>query len=881
MSNTRDETIAFLRKILPAIGAYLMRYVARTTPLPNDPEINELIKGQSQGRRSGQLFAITVEELADLLLAFSQAGYDTWHACASFKEARHNTPKWKLEALKSYAAFFPQVENEKDQKAGRKKENVHRTKSFWGDVDVGPDKQFKSREEAIKAVTALCDKYNLPYPIFVNSGNGIHFYWLLTEEVEPGLWELCANGLKCLFDKEGINPVHRITDVASILRTPGTYNYKDKKKPLPVEIDPQSLTHPPCTLEQLAILGKLGTPLTASRKTTTTTKRRLLDDASVPAIDNDYPPSYAVEIIKRCLQLQHIFDKNDKGERFSEPLWYTFNGLLMYCVDGEKCRHDLSSGDDRYKWGQTQAKGEQWRDAVSGPPTCEKFNKENPGVCEQCQFWTRIKSPIVLGIIEDDIAELNKKFFMIRNVGNKCAIGEIYPNPDGIGSRLRLQDPKHFTIYYSNRRYSNNVKKKLGEAWIEHPMRRQYEGIDMMPNAPKELPNGTLNLWDGFAVKPIKGDWSLMQGHIENILADGNKEAAEYILNWLAWAFQHPELRAEVVLVLIGDEGAGKGVLANCLVHIFGSHGKHIDSARHLTGDFNEQLRHCLLAYVNEAYWAGDKKGEARFKAMITDPWLTIEEKFFTPTPWPNRLHIIQTGNAAWAVPAGHNARRYVVLNCSNHYAEKPDATPEERREREEYFKKLFHEMEHGGREAMLHDLRNRNLKDWHPRQIYKGEGLQKQKALSLGPLDKWMETLLQDGILPVWSDNEMWGQKPGFVMTEKLMEDVLKRVSRHDANFIGQGKLAEYFREHWKDLVTKYRAPEGGARGWVFAPLSDMRAAWKQRFGKWPWDHPDLKEWHPYKTSTPIPTSTSLENRLEQLVKPKVVSLFQRSEGD
>src|SRR6516225_3680830 len=158
MSNTRDETIAFLRKILPAIGAYLMRYAAKTTPLPNDPELNELIKGQSQGRRSGQLFAATVEELAGLLLAFSQAGYDTWHACASFKEARHNTPKWKLEELKTYAAFFPQVKEEKD--FGRTKKNTDRAKAFWGDADVGPDKQFKSREEAIKAVTALCDKYN-------------------------------------------------------------------------------------------------------------------------------------------------------------------------------------------------------------------------------------------------------------------------------------------------------------------------------------------------------------------------------------------------------------------------------------------------------------------------------------------------------------------------------------------------------------------------------------------------------------------------------------------------------------------------------------------------------------------------------------------------
>jgi hypothetical protein len=84
-----------------------------------------------------------------------------------------------------------------------------------------------------------------------------------------------------------------------------------------------------------------------------------------------------------------------------------------------------------------------------------------------------------------------------------------------------------------------------------------------------------------------------------------------------------------------------------------------------------------------------------------------------TPVPWTNRLHIMLTGNPSWAVPASHNARRYVILHCGDRYAMKPNARCALQKERDDYFQKLHDEMKHGGREAMLYDLLNRGLKDW------------------------------------------------------------------------------------------------------------------------------------------------------------------------
>src|SRR5262249_12842495 len=79
-----------------------------------------------------------------------------------------------------------------------------------------------------------------------------------------------------------------------------------------------------------------------------------------------------------------------------------------------------------------------------------------------------------------------------------------------------------------------------------------------------------LNSWRGFGVEPRQGDWSLMQAHIRDVLADGDQEAEGYILNWAAWAVQNPGKRAEAALVFRGDEGTGKGVFLHALREIFG-----------------------------------------------------------------------------------------------------------------------------------------------------------------------------------------------------------------------------------------------------------------------------------------------------------------------
>jgi len=82
------------------------------------------------------------------------------------------------------------------------------------------------------------------------------------------------------------------------------------------------------------------------------------------------------------------------------------------------------------------------------------------------------------------------------------------------------------------------------------------------------------------------GVWSLMQAHIRDVLADGDKEAECYILDWSAWVVQNPARRAEAVLILKGKEGTGKGVFLDAVQKIFGHHGLCENSCDAITGRF-------------------------------------------------------------------------------------------------------------------------------------------------------------------------------------------------------------------------------------------------------------------------------------------------------
>ena len=124
----------------------------------------------------------------------------------------------------------------------RKSENSIGAASLWMDIDVGPDKAangsgYGTIEEALAELYIFCTAADIPRPtIVVCSGNGLHVYWVLHQFIGPKLWLMLASKLKAMAKHLNFRAdPSRTADIASILRLPGTLNYK-YTPPRPVEL---------------------------------------------------------------------------------------------------------------------------------------------------------------------------------------------------------------------------------------------------------------------------------------------------------------------------------------------------------------------------------------------------------------------------------------------------------------------------------------------------------------------------------------------------------------------------------------------------------------------------------------------------------------------
>jgi hypothetical protein len=115
--------------------------------------------------------------------------------------------------------------------------NAVAVKSIWADIDCGRDKNYPSQDAAQTAVNEWTVRTGLHYPqILVNSGYGIHAYWVFKEAITPDQWKYLADNFKRLCIGTGLSVDHsRTTDIASLMRLPGTWNHKYDQKRL-VEI---------------------------------------------------------------------------------------------------------------------------------------------------------------------------------------------------------------------------------------------------------------------------------------------------------------------------------------------------------------------------------------------------------------------------------------------------------------------------------------------------------------------------------------------------------------------------------------------------------------------------------------------------------------------
>ena len=369
-----------------------------------------------------------------------------------------------------------------------------------------------------------------------------------------------------------------------------------------------------------------------------------------------------------------------------------------------------------------------------------------------------------------EIEELNKNHAVVM-VGGKCRVLKEATCPVFNWPDIELSAPKDFKEFYSNRYTLVDGKhKRLGDTWFSHRNRRQYEGLIFNPGG---TPKGYYNLWRGFAVEPVAGGCGLYLKHVEENIANGDKEVYDYIIGWMAHTVQHPDQLVGTAIVMRGAMGVGKGVFANGFGSLFGRHYLPMNQSSQLTGKFNAHMKDVVVLLADEAFWAGDKAAEGVLKGLITEPFLTIEGKGDNAFKMKNHLHMMFATNNDWCVPAGPNERRFFVVDVSDKHQQD-----------HAYFNAIEHELKNGGREALLHYLMNYDLGSLDLRKFPKTSALLETKLMSLTPAQKfWYHVLETGNLLPNAESGWQDGVVESHWLYDKYQEFVQDMGVKHKAS--------------------------------------------------------------------------------------------------
>jgi len=433
----------------------------------------------------------------------------------------------------------------------------------------------------------------------------------------------------------------------------------------------------------------------------------------------------------------------------------------------------------------------------------------------------------------DWVADMNRDFSVV-NEGGRMMVFRFLHDPELKRERIERISFEDLRKMFLHERVATGATKDggpiystIGQAWLAHPHRRQFlGGVAFAPGS--QLPPDMLNLWRGFGVEAKAGDWSAMRDHIRDVICAGSPELFGYVMGWLARCVQLPGEPGEVALVLRGGRGTGKGTFGHGVGRMFGQHYLYASSARQLLGNFNAHLRDAVFGFADEAFYAGDRSHESQLKALVTEPYLTIEAKYRDAVTIKNSMHLLMASNDSWVVPAGTDERRFCVLDVSA-------GRQQDRR----YFDEIHRQMKAGGTAAMLFDLLAYDLTGFDVRDVPQTEALRDQKLHSLRGVASWIFDCLQrEQIGPV-----EWTKAGASIASE----DAHARYRDHSAQQREYRPLPEqaWGRELRKVLgAVRVTRPRGGSdtrrpRVLAFPPIEEARQTFEKymRIDRIEWD--------------------------------------------
>ena len=295
----------------------------------------------------------------------------------------------------------------------RSRDNAVAVSSAWMDLDVDPDDDSKygSVEEAIAALYNFCTLVGIPKPsLIVASGGGIHAYWFSEYVLTVAEWQPFADALKTAALAANLKFDAGVTsDVARVLRVPGTYNWKlDDPRPVRIihgrgeQYDFETIfqpifqqfpkTRPSKKMQVADALKHLGVQ-------THLAEGIVIKDA----------PLLPFEPIKQaCGWLAEAH--NTGGAKFDQTQWNYTTLIATFLQDGHTLAHEFGNQHPDYSVDTTddiwERKNEERKTKNIGWPYCKTISQNGGKAhCEKCPLLAKGKSPLTVGFeaIKDNL----------------------------------------------------------------------------------------------------------------------------------------------------------------------------------------------------------------------------------------------------------------------------------------------------------------------------------------------------------------------------------------------------------------------------------------------------------------------------------------------
>lgn len=352
----------FLAAVLPAQGPYIF-----SSPRKVD--------GETQFRA---VHFDAIDAALRWVAEQSDRGVDVYFTPAAFRQRGYRR-KNNVRALKDLFVDIDTLESKKEPVLSQKLDPAQAAARFEADM-AEYRATYATRQVAMEALSSVVEKLQLPMPVVVSSGGGLHVHWPLAEELEVQDWLPLANRLRDRLVEAGLRfDAALTTNAVCLLRPPGGTNFK-ATLPAPRQVKVMTLEMPPLVpvIGLRKHLDALPGPAGASGGDPLGALPAGIEiDESMLLTMVQRDPVASAEIYEHCAAMRWA---RDNASVVREPLWFAGLRVLKFCTDGDQAMQDFSRGHPDYDPDEVIGRG----DRITLPGSCKALRMERPESCKGC-----------------------------------------------------------------------------------------------------------------------------------------------------------------------------------------------------------------------------------------------------------------------------------------------------------------------------------------------------------------------------------------------------------------------------------------------------------------------------------------------------------------